>query len=155
VRPAQEMSLAVIRSRAEEAENGCWNWTMYRNPHGYGKVGWRGKVWLAHRLAFAFSAGIDPATMLDDVLHSCDNPACVNPAHLRLGTARENHEDSVARKRAVVGLRGEEHRGARLTENDARAILAARAAGETGESIARRFGVSGTTVCKLWARDST
>lgn len=78
----------------------CWNWTGAVNRRGYGKtkVGGRaGKYWAAHRLSYLIHYNVDPGDYW--VLHSCDNPACVNPAHLRLGTSLENNRETSAKGR--------------------------------------------------------
>lgn len=74
-------------------ENGCWTWTGTRDRQGYG----RWKRWLAHRFSWARSNGPIPEGLW--VLHHCDNPPCVNPAHLYLGTVVENVHDAVDRGR--------------------------------------------------------
>lgn len=69
----------------------------------YGLKSHKGKLYRAHRLAYALNAGIDPSTMGGVVLHSCDQPLCINPAHLRLGTHSENMADMVAKGRQARG----------------------------------------------------
>jgi len=108
--------------------NDCWEWTGYRNHAGYGVQntgrGRKGhKPQLAHRIAFLLSGG----ELTDDqafVLHSCDNPPCCNPAHLRAGTRLDNAIDRESRGR------GGNHRGtangrSKLTPEDVVAIRAA------------------------------
>lgn len=77
-------------------ENGCWVYHYTDKAKGYGKVRYQGRQWKAHRLAFLLHHRHDPKGM---VLHSCDNPPCINPAHLREGTAKENTFDMVTRNR--------------------------------------------------------
>lgn len=73
----------------------CWEWQAYRYPSGYGHFQIRKGKWeYAHRLAYRLAVG--PLGKLH-VLHSCDNPPCCNPKHLRLGTHQENMQDRVSR----------------------------------------------------------
>lgn len=71
----------------------CWYWTASRDPKGYGTFGFEGKVHKAHRIAYTLAFGEIPAGA--HILHSCDNPPCVNPGHLRPGTHTENMQDKV------------------------------------------------------------
>ena len=81
------------------APNGCWNWTGARNnANGYGVLGGgrrRAGIVYAHRLSYELHFGIKPPPGRKIVvMHTCDNPICVNPDHLRLGSARDNTTDS-------------------------------------------------------------
>jgi hypothetical protein len=86
---------------------GCWLWTGTRHRQGYGLLTVGGRPLKAHRASFMLANG----HMLTDmrVLHTCDNPPCVNPAHLRLGTQADNVADMVAkgRHRAPTWMRGQ------------------------------------------------
>jgi hypothetical protein len=100
-----------------------------------------------HRLAYAIERGDIPESMM--VLHSCDRPACCNPAHLRLGTHADNMADRTARDR--VGPRaGEANPRHRLTYASVRAIRAAYArGGVTQDALAHEHGVSQVTVSRV------
>lgn len=82
----------------------CTFHTGYIGKNGYGQKKYRGKVVAAHRLAYALDAGLDVFMMGGSVLHSCDNPLCVNPKHLRLGTHTQNMQDRAERDRTSHAL---------------------------------------------------
>lgn len=133
----------------------CWPWTAATNERGYGVLhpaGRRnGPTVKAHRVS-AELAGIDIADRF--VLHACDNPACVNPAHLRVGDHDENMRDMSGRDRSNHGSRNP---NARLTEEKVGYIKALLAAGYQHKEIAQAFGVSRPTISyiaegKTWRR---
>jgi hypothetical protein len=74
----------------------CWLWQASKNRKGYGLFG-LGRTRIAHRIAFEDAYGQSAAGKV--VMHTCDTPACVNPAHLRLGTPLDNARDSAAKGR--------------------------------------------------------
>jgi hypothetical protein len=96
-----------------DAKNGCWNWSAALNSGGYGAIFFNQRNQSAHRVSYEIFTGTSIPPGLS-VLHSCDNPSCVRPDHLRLGTERENLEDMDARgrrkrkKRVTHCLRGHE-----------------------------------------------
>lgn len=99
--------------RGEDDE--CWEWQASTSD-GYGQFSVHYEVKSAHRVAYRFVVG-DPGDSF--VLHECDNPACVNPAHLYLGTHQDNMDDMVERGRATGNKpRGEKHGHTKLTERD-------------------------------------
>ena len=94
--------------------NECWEWKGAKNRDGgYGfiKTG-GGSLKLAHRMSYLMSKGNIPDGLC--ILHSCDNPSCVNPSHLRSGTYKENHMDSVIRGQRIY-TKGEKKYSHRLT----------------------------------------
>lgn len=128
--------------------DGCWLWTACCDKKGYGAIGIGSrsdgtrKTELAHRMSFRLANGDIPDAQ--HVLHRCDNPRCVNPAHLFLGTNDENVADMVAKKRHA---RGEGHGNAKLTAEQVREIRELHAGGDSQVSLGRRFGVSQPAVC--------
>jgi len=137
--------------------DGCWLWTAAKAEFGYGVIGLGGRgtgLIRAHRASWELAHGAIPDGMF--LLHRCDVPACVNPAHLFLGTLADNAHDAIAKGRAVdpprnPHLRGERHYRAKLTEKIVGDIKARARAGERQVDIARAVGVSKDYVCKIVA----
>ena len=127
------------------AEGPCILWTGYRNPGGYGTRWVGGRTVYAHRQAWTEAYG-DPGNQC--VCHRCDNPACINVAHMFLGTNADNAADMVAKGRQARNI-GERAGGAKLTADQVREI---RSSTETGAAIAHRFGVAQTTVSGIRSR---
>lgn len=111
----------------------CWPWRGWADV--YGKVYHAGRAYYAHRLAYELAKGPVPAGMI--VRHRCDNPKCVNPRHLLVGTYLDNSADALERDRLV---RGSRHGRARLNEAAVRYIRRARASGATYKELGKRFG---------------
>jgi hypothetical protein len=138
-------------TRGEPGE--CWNWRGTLNRLGYGQIG-RGAARNvgAHRVSYELHFGPIPAGA--HILHSCDNRACVNPAHLRPGTHAENMRDRSERGR-VNAARGSKAARAKLTEDVVAVIKARLALHHSGSTIALELGVDkGTISCikrgKTW-----
>jgi hypothetical protein len=121
-------------------EDPCWQWTGSRDSDGYGVFGVSGKTAKAHRFSFEYHVGTIPSGL--EVMHRCDNPSCENPAHLRLGTNKNNIDDRHAKGRDA---KGEGHGRALLTEDDVRAIRRRYKPGCSRNGIAalsREYGMS-------------
>ena len=82
--------------RYEIVASGCWEWRRSINNRGYGALVTQRVRWLAHRLSYFLATGDTP----EMVLHNCDNRLCVNPKHLRAGTAQDNTDDMWDKGRA-------------------------------------------------------
>jgi hypothetical protein len=135
----------------DAAEDGrCWGWQRTRNDDGYGQLSVAGRMVYAHRLAFELSVGPVPKGL--HILHSCDNPSCINPAHLSPGTRSQNMKECGERGRARIPQPiklGEENGAAKLLEVDVLSIRRLLSKGDTQRSIAERFNVSQQTVAGI------
>jgi hypothetical protein len=121
----------------------CWVWTGCRTRSGYGRFNFRGRVLNAQRACWEIVHGPVAAELF--VCHRCDNPPCVNPAHLFLGTPADNVADKIAKGRAA-DVRGARHPRARLNRSIIESIRAAALAGSPPRRVAAQFGVSPSTV---------
>jgi hypothetical protein len=128
----------------------CWEWRGERQRAGYG-VFYVGNDRIgAHRMAWELSRDrVVPEGL--HVLHSCDNPPCCNPAHLRSGTALDNARDKVERNRSA-DQRGERAPHSLLTEADVIDIRTLSAFGARGVDLASAFGVSSQAICGVIKR---
>lgn len=135
-------------SKVRKQEGGCWEWTGHRLPKGYGVVRTfieKALIVKAHRLAYEMEVGPIPPGML--CLHACDNPPCVNPAHLRIGSNSENMADAVEKRRFPSG---EKKWNASLTERQAMAIKRLlRTTKRSDLDIGREFGVAHSTIWQI------
>lgn len=99
--------------RVRQDADRCWEFMGALTAAGYGLVGYQGRLVYAHRLAYELAVGPIPDGLR--ILHTCDNPPCCNPAHLRAGTAADNSRDMVAKGRMAQQrdpskiARGERH----------------------------------------------
>lgn len=99
-----DMYRAKLRAKCVVTATGCWEIQGFthktyvgKTDRGYGGMSYRGKNWRAHRLSYFLHYGsIDPKL---DVMHSCDNPPCLNPEHLSLGTRKQNIQDAIKKRR--------------------------------------------------------
>lgn len=133
--------------------NGCWEWQGAKKKFGYGRtiVGSRRnksrKGMSAHRAMWTAVHGKIPQSKW--ILHHCDNPACINPEHLYLGTRTENTRDRELRRRnKVPRLKHESHPGSKLTWKDVNEIRAI-GINVTQEKIANRYFVKRRTISDI------
>lgn len=130
--------------------NGCWEWRASLNNKGYGKINIDGKIVLAHRVAYSLYCGDIPPNMC--VLHQCDNPKCVNPNHLFLGTLAENVHDMIVKGRAIFF--GGEKRRPKYKHSDTLVceVVRLRKNGLSYSAIGKQIGLSTSSVVKLVKR---
>jgi hypothetical protein len=129
------------------SENGCWNWVAAKDRDGYGLLTHhRGKQIRAHRASYEFHVAKISVGLL--VCHSCDNPSCINPNHLFVGTSKENTRDMLDKNRRPV-LRGERHPNAKLTNDQVTQIKQLRSENRLLKDIANQFNISFQTVSSI------
>lgn len=120
-----------------EPMSGCWLWTAALFHDGYGQFYYKGKNSRANRVSYDMNIGPVPPESV--VRHTCDNPPCVNPDHLRLGTVLDNNRDAVERGRHATGERSGL---TNLCGSDVIEIRRRYESGETQDSIAVLYGIT-------------
>lgn len=123
----------------------CWEWTGTKEGNGYGWLRWDRHPAKAHRLAWMLVHGPFPEHGNRHVLHHCDNPPCVRPSHLWIGTHADNMADR-HRKGRYKALKGEEHPNAKMTWQEVEQIRAQWINGRSQASLAEEHGISPTMV---------
>lgn len=119
----QRQTKRSLLARTNKTKSGCWEFSGAISSTGYGKVGFAGKVWNAHRLSWFFHNGNIPDGMF--VCHNCDNRKCVNPKHLFLGDHIDNMVDMLKKRGSLTNndihsIRDSKkcHRGHSLTKSN-------------------------------------
>jgi len=120
-----------------KSQNQCWNWNGSTSPRGYGSVSLYGANLRAHRVSLYFSGTIIPEQHF--ACHHCDNPGCVNPHHLFVGTQKQNADDMKHKNRQC---KGERTPSSRITTKIARAIKTAPKYDGYLRDLAAFYGIS-------------
>lgn len=135
-------------SKTRPAENGCIEWTGACHPYGQFHLA-PGTTIAAHRFAYALAKGPIPDYPGSFVLHSCDNPPCVNPAHLRVGTHQDNMDDMFSRGRFRGGPpTGPANSSCRLSEQQVMEIRRLRGI-ESQRALSQKFRVGTSTIVAI------
>lgn len=129
------MTVQEVFDQSVERGPDCWLWKGVRNADGYGRLYFRGHHDYAHRVAWELAHGLPIPTGVV-IMHTCDNPACVNPAHLRQGTIADNNRDRAAKGRSWKSK----------LDLDPDSVAAALRACGTVASAAHELGVSRRTI---------
>ena len=131
--------------RVQKTDN-CWFWLAGKDEKGYGLF-WNKKTWRAHRFSWTIHYGKILRKL--QVLHKCDNPSCVNPTHLFLGTNQDNVNDKMNKGRENPS-KGSNHYISKLKEKDIPKIKILYKTGNfTLKEIAKKYKVYYTTIQKI------
>lgn len=130
-------------------ENNCWIWKKHLNHCGYGTITHNNKKYLSHRLSYLIFKGKIPKDLY--VLHTCDNPPCVNPDHLWTGSQFDNMLDMKQKNRSSKGLirAGQNNPKSKLKNKDINVIKDLYKNGTKVKEISKMFNVYWTTIYKI------
>jgi hypothetical protein len=154
----QQLQQKIRDFSTPEPNTGCWLWERATSDKGYGSMRWDGRTRSAHRMSHIAFIGSIPDGL--HVCHRCDQPSCVNPVHLWLGTNDDNMADRDTKGRVAKGdqsgarrhpermvyVRGEKIGCAKLTAADVVEIRRALAKGHSYNAIGRTYGVGPSAI---------
>jgi hypothetical protein len=126
-------------------EHGCWEWLKGLNSNGYGTIYHNGKKQYVHRLSYSLHVRTLRANEI--ILHSCDNPKCINPDHLISGTQQDNINDAKNKGRMARGERISKI----LTSEQVAEIRKMKAEGQKRGHVAMCFGLKKSTLDAIWS----
>ena len=136
---------------AAKPNGDCLEWQRSKSIGGYGQIRYKGRREGAHRVAYELTHGPIPDGMF--VLHYCDNPSCINPKHLWVGTAKENTHDMLAKGRHQnADSKGEKNGRSKLTDEDVRWIRDLAHLGP--KRLGQIFGVYRSSISKIVSRET-
>lgn len=136
-----------VKRMHESGFSDCFNWPFSSTPRGYGKVVVEGCLQYTHRQALFIITGIYGKV----AAHSCDNPSCFNPNHLRWTDTKGNLSDMALRQRSCLGNK---NNMAKLTDEKVRKIRQEYLPGVTQKSLAKKYGVSRSQVGRVLGGDN-
>jgi len=130
----------LFKRSKDNPKTGCLEWTAGKDANGYGRIWYKGKNRTAHTVSYERWIGEIPVGM--HVLHQCDNPSCIYPEHLVLGTHNDNMQHKVIRNR----VKGERNPNAKFT--DEQREIAKKSTGSPKE-LSEKLGMSAAYICNL------
>lgn len=139
----------IIKNSIIDDITGCWNWVKCKTG-GYGNIGYNKFVFLAHRVSYALFIGTFDESLL--VCHKCDNPACVNPDHLFIGTQGDNMRDCISKKRFNRQndiRKGEKNSGFKISDAQIMEIFNKITTGLSQTKIAKEYGIGDSSVSRI------
>lgn len=148
-KPVEEIFWSHVDIRNDEE---CWNWMASLDDHGYGQFGSKrlGGHFSSHRLSYILTNGPIPDGLF--VCHRCDNPKCINPKHLFLGTPLDNVKDMISKGRGrYIITRGEDSHFAKISASD---VIAIRQDPRPTAEIAQDFNISLNQVRRIKSREN-
>lgn len=152
VKPGCQIAAAERFELYVDRSEGCWLWRGTIGAGGYGQIRVDGVKIQAHRFSYEHHRGPIPTGL--HVMHSCDNPPCVNPEHLSVGSRSDNMRDMASKRRGNAHHNDQRHPSARLTDAQVAEIRRLAVRGIPRRDIARQFGVSESHTGNLITRRS-
>jgi len=129
----------------------CWDYTRYKDKDGYGSLRYKGQMIRTHRLSYLLFIGKYDNKLL--ICHHCDNPSCINPKHLFIGTVRDNTLDMISKNRharASANHEGEKNPNAKLSLVNIEDIRRRYGFGDiTQKQLALQYGVTDVLISKI------
>ena len=132
----------------------CWPWMAHKVEKGYGQFSIGHELFCAHRISYFLAFGAIPSGLL--VCHHCDNPACINPSHLFVGTHKDNTADMINKGRRIQGRMpsGEDHHKTKLSIEEVIKIEIDRGVfGDTVQELSRGYKVSTQIIHRVLNRE--
>lgn len=126
--------------------NGCIEWHGYAHEDGYGFIKIKGQNCLTHRVSWEINNGPIPEGLC--VLHKCDNPPCINPEHLFLGTKQDNMNDCIRKGRAKKSF-GDKHPNVKVKDSVLPEIIKERGSGVRVVDLVRKYGLKKSQIYNI------